>query len=175
VQEHALTLLARQKPLPVEWALIIGNAVVAAPVFEELVFRGVLQPWFGFRSGGAAAMLAAFGMALAQRVNLIADALQSGGHGLLTALLPALFVVALVPFFLAVERRPPRSDSAAVFGTALLFASMHAGVWPSPVPLFVLGLGLGMLKSRTHSLVAPIVLHGLFNAVSCLLLAMGWA
>ena len=47
---------------------------------------------------------------------------------------------------------------------------MHSFAWPSPVALFVLALGLGWLAHRTRSLAGPIVLHGLFNAVSCMLL-----
>jgi membrane protease YdiL (CAAX protease family) len=58
----------------------------------------------------------------------------------------------------------------AIFGTSLLFACIHTSVWPTPVPLFVLALGLGVLAQRTQSLVGPIVLHGLFNGISCVLL-----
>ena len=57
-----------------------------------------------------------------------------------------------------------------IFGTALIFAIFHANVWPTPVPLFALGLALGYLAYRTQSLVAPIVLHGLFNGVTALAL-----
>jgi membrane protease YdiL (CAAX protease family) len=175
VQEHALTRLALQGPTRTEWALLAFSAVVAAPVLEEMVFRGALQPWFaGLPNGGHVAMAAALLAALAMRQSQLAEASRRGGEGLLTAALPALFVLALMPFYLAVARRPPRPDSPAVFGTALLFASMHASVWPTPVPLFVLGLGLGALASRTGSLVGPMVLHGLFNAVSVVSLAMGW-
>jgi membrane protease YdiL (CAAX protease family) len=78
-----------------------------------------------------------------------------------------------VPFYGVIARRPPRPDSPAVFGTALLFASIHSAVWPTPVPLFVLGLALGVLASRTGSLVGPIVLHALFNAVTCVTLLVG--
>ena len=39
-------------------------------------------------------------------------------------------------------------------------------VWPSPVPLFVLGVALGYLATRTNRIAACAVLHGLFNAVS---------
>jgi len=73
-----------------------------------------------------------------------------------------------------VARNPLRPDSPAIFGTALLFGSVHAGVWPTPVPLFVLGLALGVLAARTGSLVGSMVLHGLFNSVTCVLLLSGW-
>lgn len=53
----------------------------------------------------------------------------------------------------------------AILGSAMLFASMH-GAWPSPIPLFLLGLVLGWLTHRTQSLVGPILLHACFNAVA---------
>jgi membrane protease YdiL (CAAX protease family) len=175
VQEHALSRLALGGATHVEWALIVFSAVVIAPVIEETVFRGMLQPWFaGFRNGGAAAMAAAFAVAVTMRETQIVEAFRHGGEGLLAALMPAIFVLVLVPFFLSVSRHPPRPDSPAVFGTALLFASVHAAVWPTPVPLFVLGLALGMLAVRTGSLIGSMVLHGLFNSVTCVLLLSGW-
>jgi membrane protease YdiL (CAAX protease family) len=53
-----------------------------------------------------------------------------------------------------------------VYATALLFAACHAGAWPSPIALFVLGLGLGWLALRTRSLTGPLFVHALFNAVA---------
>lgn len=58
----------------------------------------------------------------------------------------------------------------AIFGSAMIFAVFHSMVWPSPIPLFVLGLGLGLLAYRTQSLLAGIVLHSLFNTVACIVL-----
>ncbi len=60
----------------------------------------------------------------------------------------------------------------AIYGSAILFAVFHFR-WPDPAPLFVLGLGLGWLAYRTQSLIGPIVCHGLFNAVACLVLYWG--
>ena len=51
-----------------------------------------------------------------------------------------------------------------------LFAAMHGPVWPSPVPLFFLSLGLGVLYQRTGGLVAPVALHATFNGLATLLL-----
>jgi len=56
----------------------------------------------------------------------------------------------------------------AFYGNGLLFAALHSSVWPSPIPLFLLGFGLAWLAHRTQSLVAPIVAHALFNGVACL-------
>ena len=43
---------------------------------------------------------------------------------------------------------------------------MHYQVWPSPVPLFILGVALGWLAHRSRGLFAPILLHALFNATN---------
>jgi membrane protease YdiL (CAAX protease family) len=51
-----------------------------------------------------------------------------------------------------------------------LFANFHANIWPTPVALFVLALGLGWLAYRTQSVVASIVLHVLFNTITILTL-----
>ncbi len=54
----------------------------------------------------------------------------------------------------------------AIYGTAMLFASVHAGAWPAPIALFPMGLALSWLANRTQSLVGPITFHAAFNLVS---------
>jgi membrane protease YdiL (CAAX protease family) len=54
----------------------------------------------------------------------------------------------------------------AMTASSALFAALHP--WPTPVPLVVLAMGLCWLAYRTQSLVAPVVLHMLFNSVACL-------
>jgi membrane protease YdiL (CAAX protease family) len=66
-------------------------------------------------------------------------------------------------------RNQPR---LAIFTNGLLFAAMHSAAWPSPVPLFLLGLGLAWLKVRTNSLVGCLTLHALFNFVAVLSLLL---
>src|SRR5947199_61864 len=60
----------------------------------------------------------------------------------------------------------------AIVGSAALFACVHANVWPTPIPLAILALVLGWLAVRTQSIVAPIVVHILFNAVAFMELAL---
>jgi membrane protease YdiL (CAAX protease family) len=173
-QEHPLTLVARQSLVPVEWVLVFLTGMVTAPVLEELMFRGMLQPWFASRPwGGHAAMGASFALALLNCGDRARAAWQYGFGPFLQQAAPAVFVLALVPFYLAIWRRSRTPAWPAIFGTALLFASVHASVWPTPVALFFLALGLGGLAWYTRSLAGPIVLHSLFNSYSCVMLLFG--
>ena len=179
IVEHPITQLAQRGMLPAEWLLIIFATVVAAPVMEELLFRGVTQRWLARRWwGGYAAMGAALAASLLYRSEEIANVLKSAEGrpdwpGLLQAAAPSLFVLALVPGFLWVSRKARTPFGPALYGTSLFFAAMHSFAWPSPVPLFVLALVLGWLAERTQSLVGPMVLHGLFNGVACVQLLWG--
>lgn len=88
-----------------EWALFCYCLVVAAPLAEELLFRGILQAWLCKWTG---------------------------------------------PFI-------------AIGGSALLFALAHSPTWPDPIPLVLLGVGLGITYQRTRCLWAPVALHATFN------------
>src|SRR5262249_25135121 len=103
------------------------------------------------------------------------DGWAAAAPTLLDAGAPLLFVLALAAVFFLVIRFSRTTAAPALFGTSALFALVHVGVWPSPVARLFLALGLGWLKNRTGSLVGPMVLHGLFNGVSCVLLLFGWA
>jgi membrane protease YdiL (CAAX protease family) len=197
VHEHPLAFAGQHGLTGVEWLLLAFAVMVAAPLAEELVFRGALQRLFlELPRGSHVAMGAALVMALARQPA--GAAALTGGFTVLAANMPALFVVALVPVYLVVWLccQPPRSPNPvetsypdveqpldatpgkphpapAVFATALLFAAVHSFAWPTPIALFVLGLGLGYLALRTRGLVAPIVLHSLFNGASYVLLLAG--
>jgi membrane protease YdiL (CAAX protease family) len=167
VEKHLLEVAGQQQLFPGEWVALFFTAMLAAPMWEELTFRGVLQPWLAARRwGGHAAMLGALVLAVLYRADRLFTA-SPDTHALLTTAAPVLFVLGLVPLYLGVWWCSRTPVAPALFGTALLFACIHTSVWPTPVPLFVLALGLGFLAQRTGSLVGPIVLHSLFNGVSC--------
>jgi membrane protease YdiL (CAAX protease family) len=156
-----------------EWSALVLATVVAAPVVEELLFRGVLQPWLAQRFwSGHLAMALALLVALEQRWGDLGQAGQDP-RALLLALVPALFVLAMVPGYLLVWWASRTPFGPAWYGTALLFGAVHSFAWPSPVALFGLALGLGWLSWRTRSLVGPMVTHAVFNAVGIALLR-GW-
>ena len=64
-------------------------------------------------------------------------------------------------------------NAGAVYASAALFAAVHASVWPTPIPLLGLGLGLGYLALSTRSVLVPVIVHGLFNAVSAVFVLRG--
>jgi membrane protease YdiL (CAAX protease family) len=173
IQEHPFTQIGSAGLTAGEWVLLALAAVVAAPLGEELLFRGILQPWFATRSwGGHLAMATAFLVALGTRADLLRSAWKDGLGAVIREGAPALSVLALVPVYLLIRWRSRGPVAPALFGTAVLFGWVHARVWPSPIPLTLLGLGLGYLAYRTQSLVGPIVVHALFNGTAFILLVL---
>jgi membrane protease YdiL (CAAX protease family) len=204
-EEHPLLKLVRAEQPALAWALLWFLTVVAAPLVEEVMFRGLIQGWFLSRSWGG-------------HVGMVLALLLSGDKPDEPAWERRVFVLALLPPYLllplvlgrragapAPEAVPPavppvdglspvhregepaaRAGWAerfldavyraaaeprvchgwAIYAAAAIFAVVHP--WPTPVPLFPLGLGLGWLAYRTRSLVGPMTLHALFNAVACL-------
>jgi len=106
---HPLVDLLAERRDPVALAVVIGSAIVAAPVAEEFFFRRVLQGWL--------------------------------------------------------ERRLPDGWTAVVLSAAA-FALAHQGQGLAYVPLFPFGLVLGLIARQTGSIVACILVHALFNAIS---------
>jgi membrane protease YdiL (CAAX protease family) len=169
---HALMELSHADPFWHERVLVVLSAVVAAPIWEELLYRGLLQRWFAARSwGGLLACCLAMVLALANHYPVIKTAyIEHNWRGLGVALQPAGFVLLVSPGLALMDRCRRRQAAHAIYGTALLFAIRHSPSWPDPVAIFVLGLGLGWLADRTRSLVGPIVLHSLFNGVACVMM-----
>jgi membrane protease YdiL (CAAX protease family) len=142
--------------------LLTLSACVCAPLMEEFLYRGLLVPWAGGRWFRPWCLL--FPAAVL--------ALFSGLKPDLTFNAPAVvFVLVLAVGAYAIQRvgklraKFPARTVLAVWSSAALFAAMHSTVWPSPIPLFVLGLGLGYLTARTRSWTAAAVCHAAFNAV----------
>jgi membrane protease YdiL (CAAX protease family) len=107
---HPLVDLLAERRDAVALAVVIGSAVVAAPVAEEFFFRRVLQGWL--------------------------------------------------------ERRLPDAGGTAVVLSAVAFALAHQGQGLAYVPLFPFGIVLGLIARQTGSIVACVLLHAMFNAVS---------
>src|SRR5262245_35012689 len=194
--KHPLTALGESGGTR-EWTLFVLQTVLLAPILEEFLFRGLLLPWLSQTRPPAPdspiavmpphrpqiIMLLCVGVGAILHSADIESAWKAGDRfSAAMHLIPAAFFVALFPLDLLARksdrlRRKLRIRSVqqvrAIVASSALFAAFHAQVWPSPVPLFVLALGLGYLYLRTRSLIGPVVVHGLFNAVSAVYLLLG--
>ena len=147
----------------------ITSAVLVAPVFEEYLFRGLLQ-------GSLEKLLASHtasdhhghdrslgdsGNERPEHVTAVShshsvDELDSGADDL--------------------QQKPTALDAGPAVTrlaqltpnvvTSILFAGLHYAHGPDWIPLFFLSLGLGYLYHQTHRLLPSITVHFLLNACS---------
>jgi membrane protease YdiL (CAAX protease family) len=108
-QDIALVLTDAQ-PLWIRTYLFFMT-IVLAPLFEEVLFRGILLPF------------------LAQKWGV----------------------------------------SRSIIAVSILFAAIHFHV-PALVPLFVISLAFSLAYISTRSMLVPVVMHGIFNAVNLALM-----
>jgi membrane protease YdiL (CAAX protease family) len=172
--EHPLTQFREGALL--DQAIFMLQACVAAPLIEEVLFRGLLLPWvIGGRERGAGVSAPLFAppsvrpwLVMGFAALVAANTGKPGPMIFVGVLAGGLAVV-----WVAVRRG--KRHVRGVYATAAFFAAVHSGVWPSPVPLFLLALGLGWLAVRTRGVLVPFVVHGLFNAVSAVFVLRGGA
>jgi membrane protease YdiL (CAAX protease family) len=169
---HPIHYLIAAGPSISEWILILFLTVLVAPVTEEILVRGVVQPLMVKNP------LLADSTIITSLIMAIMLGLVKENNS--TPWMPILFLVSVALGYLAFEwlMQPwlPRPGAArAIFASSLLFAAMHAQVWPTPIPLFFLALGLGFVAYRTQSLWGSMFLHSLFNLLNFLpLLLAQW-
>jgi membrane protease YdiL (CAAX protease family) len=168
---HALTRLGG-RPL-LDRVLFALEACVVAPLREEIVFRGILLSWCVGRMKVPGAGVAPVTGARPWFVMLVAlaFAVVLGERRAAPVVFAGLLAVGLCVLWRYTRTGARRAR--AVYATAALFAVVHSSVWPNPVPLFLLGLGLGWLAVRTNGVLVPVLVHGLFNAVSVVFVLRG--
>lgn len=170
-QQHDLVTMIRDQLTPQSAILAIVTAVILAPFFEEVAFRGILLPWLemAFRSRRA-------------RSFPPLERVPEGDLSTPTSeLTPDESIQAWKARLARTVPDPPDNEDwgtdqsapwMANVLTSALFAGLHAAQWPAPIALFVLSIGLGVLVQRTGSLWAPIVMHACFNGLSTLALML---
>ena len=167
---HPFDEITKQADSKVDWVLVGFAVLIVAPIYEELFFRGLLQGWLSKRSwGGLGAFLLALVLSILFRESKLRAALMAREwQDLALQLCPMGFVLATGPTLLLIRKLKKPEAAGAIYGSGLLFAIAHTSVWPSPIPLLLLGLGLGWLAHRSQSLVSSIVVHSLFNGIGFL-------
>lgn len=173
-ETHSLAKLGG-RPL-LDQVLLVLEACVGAPLREEIVIRGLMLWWCVGRL-----RLPGLGVSPVTNVRPWLVLSAATAYCALNAYSPAgwkwqpLVFAAALAAGLAVLWKVKRTGARrarAVYATAAFFALMHP-VWPNPIALFVLGLGLGYLAVRTNGLFVPVVVHALFNAVSVVFVLRG--
>jgi membrane protease YdiL (CAAX protease family) len=174
--EHPLTKVAARPVL--DQVLLVAEACVGAPLREEVLIRGLVLGWCLGRTGYFGTTPVSPAPARAWVVMVVACLFAVRGE-YRTATLSFIGVLSvglavLDRFALRAKRRavPVYARVRAIYATGALFALMHS-TWPNPIPLFVLSLGLGWLAVRTNGVLVPVLVHGLFNAVSVVFLLRG--
>jgi membrane protease YdiL (CAAX protease family) len=175
--------------------LIIISAAIAAPVVEEFLFRLTLQ---GALETAQLQLLSEEPLRTGISVETSGeapDALEtpSGARDQAvdaTVERPGLVEARNAPLF-AFWRSGPAGPLVRVLPrymvwglpwgvwpitiTATLFALLHAGHGPDPIPLLLLALVLGYLYRQTHRLAPCIVMHALLNSWSLTMFWLGRA
>jgi len=174
-EQHPLTQMAHGAAW--EQVSFLLQACLAAPIIEEIFFRGILLSWMiGARERDTGGLQAQPLFPPAARplvvlaIAVVDCALRAKAGPLIFA---AVLSLGLATLWLVV--RKGKRHFLAIYVSATAFALGHSGVWPSPIPLFFLGLGLGWLAVRTRGVFVPIVVHGLFNAISAVYVLRGAA
>jgi membrane protease YdiL (CAAX protease family) len=180
--KHPLMEMFKDSPDPAFFAVLLLAAAVVAPIFEELVFRvlmqGFLEKWFSFRHsfvelvvGSPAKSPPPVAMSAAD-VPLPAEVIG-----------PAAVVDDANPYApSAITGEPALPAELGDNGlqsvlrggaawlpigiTSVIFALLHYSHGPDWVPLILLSCGMGYLYQRTHSLIPSLVVHTLLNSLS---------
>jgi membrane protease YdiL (CAAX protease family) len=170
--EHPLVVMLREKMTGPLFVVGVFVAVIVAPVVEEFVFRVLLQGWME-RLGRP--------KQLPPRISpeyFLNPPPSMPATSMVTAELVS--EGAANPYAVPQQDAVPAKENPIaeppprwpIFVSAVIFALMHAGNGPDPIPLFFLALGLGYLYRQTHRITPSMTVHFLLNAASMTLLWM---
>ena len=161
---HTTLSLLQDNPTAAGIAATWLMAVIVAPITEEIFFRGILQSWlqrqhfFGFEAKAEQI----FGGWTRYRVNPNLD------RGSMMLHQSGLQSYQPIKVYSDLPNQKRLSWSPIVI-SSLLFAGVHFGQGPAPIPLFVFGLALGYVYRQTGSILSCIVIHMLLNGITMLL------
>jgi membrane protease YdiL (CAAX protease family) len=140
-------------------------AVCLAPVAEEFIFRGVLYPC-AKQVGSSRSLAVVIGLLVALRI-LFPLHQHLGINWFLAAGISISFGLgALYPLL-----KQFSTAILSVICVSVLFALIHFDA-ATLLPLFVLALALTWLYEKTDNLLAPILVHALFNGTNLVMLEL---
>jgi membrane protease YdiL (CAAX protease family) len=174
-------------------------AVIAAPLFEELIFRRFLYGWLcrvatvgsdepvqifvgGVRPGGVTAEPELFEEVENERIRHDAEKSSDDASNPYRPTARTTDPGTTEPKVTELETTEPETKPATrglpwwpLWVSSGLFALMHAGTGPDPIPLFVFAIWLAYIYRQTGRLTPCIVIHLLLNLISFLLLSLSTA
>jgi membrane protease YdiL (CAAX protease family) len=143
--EHPLINELQRKPDAfTQWTAAI-SALIVAPVFEEFLFRGILQGW-----------LEKMELRLITKAEIRGDTAFGDTQNIILG--PRHSIAGL------------KLGTIPIFISSMLFALIHLGQGAAPIALYVFALALGYLYRQTHRLWPSMMVHFLLNAVTLLAL-----
>jgi membrane protease YdiL (CAAX protease family) len=185
--KHPLMEMFKASPDPGFYALLFVAAAVVAPIFEEIVFRVILQGFLekalsfrhdiaelmhGFPTPTAAIPVAASVTAptesdAAVKVLHAGDPLDNPNPFAPSAVIVGDESAAVATTEVCVQPEFQGISAWLPIGlSAIIFALLHFSHGPDWVALTLLACGMGYLYQRTHRLVPSLVVHALLNSLS---------
>lgn len=172
--KHPFILLLQKTPDLRLFLATSVNAVLLAPLVEELLFRGVLQGWLQSLRSGMSFDEVLIG---AERDGVTpppTPGTESSAEAISVAdtsnpyRTPALDETLITAELVDSPAPAPNRFVAwlPILGSSVLFSLAHYSHGPDWVPLLVLAMGLGYLFQRTHRLVPCMTVHFLLNLTS---------
>jgi membrane protease YdiL (CAAX protease family) len=191
--QHPLMEMFKSSPDAGFFAILVIAAAVVAPVFEEVVFRVLLQ---GFLEKACSRRVTARDLLLGSPISAVSsadalleaspfnsqDAREAAPSATLLPVAPASAAdpYLLPPAIIAADSvvdaeladeaaqpplRGPRSWLPIVI-SSIIFALMHFTHGPDWVALTLLAAGMGYLYQRTHRIIPSLIVHALLNSLS---------
>ena len=170
--EHPLIDELQLSHTPAMMLVGVVMVVFAAPLFEEFVFRVILQGWlekWEDESIGFAGSARPTPAPIPDVEEATDDIIEE------TEVLPFPIDPTPIPLPRPGVLRELSHGWLPILLSGFLFGLAHLGNGVSPLPLVLFGIVLGYLYQRTHRLAPSITAHALFNGFSMLMLWLSLA
>jgi membrane protease YdiL (CAAX protease family) len=189
--KHPLMETFKEAPSMGFFVALLVSASIVAPVFEEIMFRvllqGFLEKAFRFRGKASDLVLGTHwphGDIPAESDSVVPAELadESGASPSVAAADENPYTpprhyaeTAALPDEGATEHEQPEHEQPELRGRAawlpiaissLIFALLHYSHGPDWIPLILLAAGMGYLYQRTHRLLPSLVVHASLNSLS---------